>query len=222
MNEKINHPYASLFELVMSLPNEGKKLLQHFADPKLVKTLDLNTLAIAKGAYKGGKTGLSNLFTDTVYSCKCQDEEIFINLLFEHKSYLENPKAQILTYLMTAYNEQKLVWTNKRTALRVAGKKVPNEVFYHRPIIAILFYHGERKWQDYKFTDQFNLPKKWMFSYIPDVEIFVINMADFSDEDIEKIGASFLQPMLYMFKHKGDKNFLLQNIEKLSGAFSRP
>ena len=40
-------------------------------------------------------------------------------------------------------------------------------------------------------------------------------MADFSDEDIAQIEASFLQPMLFLFKHKEEKEYLLQNTKKI-------
>jgi len=56
---------------------------------------------------------------------------------------------------------------------------------------------------------------RWIKVAIPDVKIFVIDMHQFTDEFIESIGASFLQPMLYLFKHKEDKGFLKQHSRKI-------
>lgn len=219
MNKKISHPYAKLFEMVMGIIPEARKLLQHFADEQLVSTLDLQTLKTAHGTFKGGKTGLSNLITDMLYTCKCKGKDAYVHLLLEHKSWLENPKLQIMLYLLTAYNQQILDWKQARKEAKVAAKKrgevLPYQEFKPTPIISILFYHGSGKWKDYKFADQFDLPETWMVDFIPQVKIFVIDMDEHPDSKIENIGASFLQPMLYIFKHMGDKNFLLQNIKKV-------
>lgn len=215
MNEKINQPYARLFEMVMGITIEARKLLQHFGDEKLVKSIDLKTLKTAHGTFKSGNSGLENFITDMLFTCKCEGRDAYVHLLLEHKSYLENPKEQILLYLILAYHQQRLDWKRKKEEVKQQGKDIPKEAFKPTPIIPIVFYHGKGKWKDYKFVDRFDLTEKWMANYIPAVDIFVINMAQFSDEYIENIGVSFLQPMLFMFKHKEDKNFLKQNTKKI-------
>lgn len=215
MNETIHQPYAKLFEFVMGIIPEAKKLLKEFGDQQLISALNLDTLKTAHGIFKSGHTGLENFITDMLFTCECNGQESYIHLLLEHKSYLENPKKQIILYLMLAYHQQELNWKRARQEAKQRGETVPKETFKPTPIIPIIFYHGKGKWKDYKFADRFDLPEKWMTAYIPYVKVFVIDMSDFPDEHIEKIGSSFLQPMLFMFKHKGDKEFLKQNTKKI-------
>ena len=131
------------------------------------------------------------------------------------KKCAENPKLQLLLYLIEAYNKQKLEWKRAREEARKKGKKVSNKPFQHTLIIPVLFYHGKRKWKDQAFADQFRLPEEWLKGFIPDIEIILIDLDEYSDKYIEKIGASFIQPMLYLFKHKGEKDFAKHNSEKI-------
>lgn len=215
MNETIHQPYAKLFEFVVGIIPEARKLLKEFGDQQLVKTLNLDTLKTAHGVFKSGRTGLENFITDMLFTCECNGQESYIHILLEHKSYLENPQKQIILYLILAYHQQELNWKKTRQNAKKEGKVIPRTTFKPIPIIPIIFYHGKRKWKNYSFADQFNLPEKWMADYIPSVKVFVIDMSDFPDDYIEKIGSSFLQPMLFMFKHKGDKEFLKQNTKKI-------
>ena len=215
MDKKINNPYANLFEMVLSIGSEAKKLLQHFVDPRIANNLDYKELKLASGSFKGGETGLHNFLTDILYTCKWKGKDIFVNILLEHKSWFENPKLQLLLYLIEAYNKQKLEWKRAKEEVRKKGKKVSNKPFEHTLIIPVLFYHGKRKWKNQAFADQFRLPEEWLKGFIPDMEIILIDLDEYSDKYIEQIGASFIQPMLYLFKHKGEKDFAKQNSEKI-------
>ena len=116
---------------------------------------------------------------------------------------------------MDAYKRQRLDWKRAKEEAKQKGLPFSKKPFKNKPVIAIVFYHGKQKWKDYHFADQFDLPEDWLKEFIPDVKIFVIDMSKFTDAYIEKIGTSFLQPMLYLFKHKGDKTFVKQNTEKI-------
>ena len=215
MSEHISQPYANFFELVMGLIPEARKLLQHFVDAKLVDNLDLDTLELAHGSFKGGETGLENFVTDMLYTCQWKGEEIRIDILLEHKSWLANPKQQILGYLMDGYKRQRIDWRRAKEEAKQKNEPFSTKPFKYKLIIPIIFYHGKQRWKDYAFADQFKLPEEWLKDFIPDVKIFVIDMNEFTDAHIESIGASFLQPMLYLFKHKEDKDFIKQNKEKI-------
>lgn len=213
----INQPYATFFELVMGIVVEARKLLSNFLPVKYINKFNWSTLQLEKGDFKGGVTGLEGLFTDMLYSCKLEKSNAHIQFLLEHKSNRENFKGQVLDYLNAIYNKQRQDFILEREAAKKRGEDTSKMRFKYTPTFIVIFYHGKEKWIDYDFADQFNIGKgeEWIRDFIPHVQVFVINTADFSDERIEQLESGFLQPMLFMFKHKGDKDYLLQNTEKI-------
>jgi predicted transposase/invertase (TIGR01784 family) len=95
-------------------------------------------------------------------------KEIFIYLLFEHKSY-HDPKIffQLLGYLTQIY-----LWQKEN------GRELV-------PVIPFVFYHGEKKWDlGLSFNNQFskNEELQKLANYIPDfsIELFELERTDVS------------------------------------------
>ena len=109
------------------------------------------------------------------------------------KSYPSNPYLQLMRYLLEGYTWQK-------------EQKQPFTL-----IIPIILYHGNEQWTKKTFSDYFQLPDKNLQRYIPNFEYILNDLSKYSDEEILKLEVGVLMTTLLLFKHKGDKDFLLQH-----------
>jgi predicted transposase/invertase (TIGR01784 family) len=112
-----------------------------------------------------------------VYECELKNgQQISITLLFEHKSYkAKNPHLQLLRYMLG-------VW-------EIEEKNEP----HLKPILPIVFYHGQAKWEYRKFEEYFLNNKNGnvgfdpdLYKYLPAFEYIFINLQDRGDRWIKK------------------------------------
>ena len=78
-----------------------------------------------------------------------------------------------------------------------------------------MLYHGNEKWQNKTFTDLFDLPNNLFHEFIPSVKYLLINLKQHKDDELETIEMKILLGMLLLFKHKGDKGYVLKNFRKI-------
>ncbi len=191
-----HQPHTKFFEAVFSNMTVAKDLIEQFLPPKLVSKLHTNQLRIEKGSYLTKE--LQRLYSDVVYECPYGKgkKKIKLQFLMEHKSIPEPfPYAQFLSYETRIWNKQK-------------EEKKPLT-----PIIPILFYHGEKKWKHRKFEEMFDGIDDEIRPFLPSFEYYLIDLANFSDQEILNLRFSFLINTLLTFKHYRDKNYIFENIE---------
>jgi hypothetical protein len=117
-------PHDWFFKQIFSNPKSVKTVLDIFAPDLAEEVQQLNIVNTEKFSKKSKKFILDLLFT-----CKVKDQEAFIRLIFEHKSYIDyDLPSQLLHY-------NAVIW-----------QETAKEKQYYPPIVNIVFYHGERKW----------------------------------------------------------------------------
>jgi hypothetical protein len=102
---------------------------------------------------------------DLLFSCKVKDQDAYIRILLEHKSYLDKELPIQLLYYNAAIWEEAI-----------------KEKEYYHPIINIVFYHGKGEWNiptSLPILEDQNLEK-----YVSKLNYILIDLNKVSDEDI--------------------------------------
>jgi len=196
--KKIDKLYDKTFKRWISEKSEAIALSKNFLPSNISDNLDYETMTIENTSYIDAS--FEEHASDFVYSCRWKTaEEVKISFIYEHKSYLPRfPEFQLLRYLYNGYNYQ------------------IKQGLQPTPIICILFYHGKEQWTKRKISDYFSLQAEQIKQYIPNFDYVLIDLDDYSDDDIMAIETGFLlRSIMLLFKHKDDNQFVLQNIKKI-------
>jgi predicted transposase/invertase (TIGR01784 family) len=204
MDEKIDknliNSHDRFFKQLFSGKEEVSEFVAKTFPPELVTNLDLKTLELDKTEYIDNN--LKTSFSDIVYNCKYgKDTQVKISLLFEHKSYPESyPHFQLLGYMLKIWQTQ--------------IKQKQNLT----PVIPIIFYHGEKKWNKKPFNDYFKGLDETLLKFIPSFDYQIIDTSDYTDEQIQKLFDSLeLQIGMLIMKNIYNEQKILQEI---SGFFA--
>ena len=198
ISNDLNNPNDKFFKGALSLLIVARPMIMAFTPKDLLDKLDLDTLEIDPNSYINDE--LKENFSDIVWSCKIKEsqEERKIVFLFEHKSFKPSyPHFQINDYQRGSWKMQ-----------LAAGQKPV-------PIVPIVFYHGIEKWNYEPFDSYFGSVEPEMLRFLPCFDYILINLQNYSDEQIRAIQSIFLQKTLLSFKHYLDKNYLRLHIIEL-------
>ncbi len=126
----LSNPHDSFFKELFSRPEVAADFLANYLPPDVVAALDLRSIELVKDSFVDD--ALRSHLSDLLYRVGLQGGgSAYACLLFEHKSEPYDWVAwQILRYKVRAWELE----------LRQGATKLP-------PIIPIVFYHGERRWQ---------------------------------------------------------------------------
>ncbi|MCP4106194.1 MAG: hypothetical protein GY749_11755 [Desulfobacteraceae bacterium] len=166
----------------------AKSFLENYLPKPLLKQVDINTLNIVKDSFIDKE--LREHFSDILYTVKFQNTDLYIYLLFEHKSYKEKLSAlQILRYKGKIWDQYIKKYPK--------AKKVP-------PIFPMLLYHGRSKWdipRNFQAVVKHN-ENKFLKKYIPEFQYKLFDISHLPDEKIkgEVLGKIVLLIAKYIFK----------------------
>lgn len=130
-----------------------------------------------------------------------QNKEIKISFLLEHKSYYDpHLPLQLLRYLLEAYDYQYIKEGKKELSL----------------IIPVLVYHGEYEWKKREIKDMISLSNAELKRYAPNFSYDLIDLVSTTDDYLKNMSVGHLLPATFMlFKHKGDKEYFLENMKEI-------
>jgi len=153
-------PHDSFFKQIFSDPKRVKLLLDIFAKDVAKSIHSIMPVNTEKFSSKSQKFML-----DLLFSCKVKDQDAYIRIVLEHKSYLDKELPIQLLYYNAAIWEEAI-----------------KEKEYYPPIINIVFYHGKGEWNiptSLPILEDQNLEK-----YISKLNYILIDLNKISDEDI--------------------------------------
>lgn len=128
---KLTDPHDKFIRETFSRKDVAAGFLDGNLPGEIRKNVNLATLSIVKDSFIDKE--LKEHFSDILYTVKYRKTDMFIYLLFEHKSYPDQLSGfQILRY-ETKIWEQYLKQNPK-------AKKLP-------PIFPMLLYHGQAEWK---------------------------------------------------------------------------
>ena len=153
-------PHDSFFKQIFSNPKRVKLLLDIFAKDVAKSINSISLVNTEKFSSKSQKFML-----DLLFSCKVKDQDAYIRIVLEHKSYLDKELPIQLLYYNAAIWEEAI-----------------KEKDYYPPIINIVFYHGKGEWNiptSLPVLEDQNLEK-----YVSKLNYILIDLNKVSDEDI--------------------------------------
>ncbi|QTA82327.1 Putative transposase, RpnA-like [Desulfonema limicola] len=195
--DNIVNPHDKLIREVASNKPFATDILQNYLPDDVVKLIDINSLEISKDSFIDKE--LKDYYSDLLYKINLAGRPGYVYILFEHKSYQDRlAPLQVLEYMPK-------IW---RLHLK-QHKKEPLPV-----IIPMFLYHGQSRWKDTKFSDLMENSASLLSAYVPDFEYVMIDLTQYSDEEIK--GTVLSRVVMLLFKHIFDPDI----IEKLPGIFS--
>jgi Uncharacterized conserved protein len=153
-------PHDSFFKQIFSNPKRVKLLLDIFAKDVAKSIHSIMPVNTEKFSSKSQKFML-----DLLFSCKVKDQDAYIRIVLEHKSYLDKELPIQLLYYNAA------IW-----------EEVIKEKDYYPPIINIVFYHGKGEWNiptSLPVLEDQNVEK-----YVSKLNYILIDLHKISDDDI--------------------------------------
>ncbi|MEO1261276.1 MAG: Rpn family recombination-promoting nuclease/putative transposase [Bacteroidota bacterium] len=193
-----NTPHDRLFKATFSIKSEAVLFVRHFLPKDISLYLDLASMQLENASFTDKR--LKNHFSDIIYSCKWNESKrsVWLTFLFEHKSHPEQyPELQLLRYMLECYESQ--LKQKKELSL----------------ILPIVLYHGKGKFNTKPFFEYLELPHPRFGVFMPSFEFIMADLSRYADEQILAIGMSFLTSSLLLFKHKRDKEFVLNNYREI-------
>ena len=180
---KIINPHDKLFRETWQNKDIAIDFLENYLPADILSLTDLDTIEISKDSFI--EDDLKDFFSDLLYKVQLGQQEGFIYILFEHKSYKDNHiHIQMLEYMIK-------IW-------RLHQKQIKTDAL---PIvIPLVLYHGSKRWEiDTRFSSMFSGPSEKLSNYIPDFNLIFYNLAKYSDEQIK--GEILTRVVLLLFKH---------------------
>jgi predicted transposase/invertase (TIGR01784 family) len=162
----ITNPHDTFFKEIFSDKDRMVDLIRGALPDKLVGGLDLAHLVLDNASYVDEE--LKKSFSDLVYTSYYKsDVKIKISLLFEHKSTAPDyPQVQLLKYMTGIWDTQ----TKQKEALT--------------PVVAIVLYHGKKKWKKKELIRYFKGTDDILSPYIPDMDYILIDLSSYSNEEL--------------------------------------
>jgi len=188
-------PHDWFFKQIFSNPLSIKTVLNLFA-PKLASKIDMSSLKLVNTEKFSEKS--QKFMLDLLFSCKIDNDDVFIRLVFEHKSYIDNTLPSQLMY----YNA--VIW-----------EETAKETNSYPPIINIVFYHGKRKWSIP--TTLPVLKDKQLEDFVQKLNYILVDLNEIQDDDLVRNiyeDVCTISALLVM-KHIFDDFETIKNILKL-------
>jgi predicted transposase/invertase (TIGR01784 family) len=207
MSKSINRtPHDDFFKVIMDVKENVTEFIKSSLPEDMISKIDFDSLQNCNASYTDGKIG--NYRADMVYKCRYDNEEdLTITFLFEHKSYKsELAHFQMLAYIAAVYLSQ------------IRNGEKPS------PVVPILFYHGQRKWEYKGFFEHFKGGKVHpdLKRFSPGFDYVFANLQEKGDQWIsEQINSTHLRiSFLLMRNIRSDElldklAFIFDGIEEL-------
>ncbi len=183
--EQITNVHDRFFRETFGRRDIAQGFLETYLPEDIRKQTDLRTLRIRKDSFVDKE--LREHFSDILYTVRFAGAELFLYLLFEHKSYPDMLTAfQLLRYIVKLW--ELYLKQNKN------AQKLP-------PVLPMLLYHGRTEW---------NIPGNFrslvdggenpaLKRYIPEFEYHIFDISHLPDEEIR--GRIFSRMVLLTAKY---------------------
>lgn len=185
----IKNPHDSLFKRTLGDKEVAVDFLENYLPGNVLKEIDLTDIKVAKDSFIDEE--LEESFSDVLYNVKICGKEGFIYFLFEHKSYSDKmTPIQMLGYITDIWG----LFNNQSKT-----KMLP-------PIIPILIYHGDKKWNyGSSLSELIEDTSVAISDYIPSYNYLIYDFSKYSDAEIK--GQIKLRLFLKLISHIFDDDF---------------
>ena len=202
MSRSVPTPHDAFFRQLLAQPEQAQDFINTFLPPEITTLLDLDTLQTNPDTFVDPE--LQPHYADLLYQADLHDGQSgHLYLLFEHKS---NPDRGIFLQLLRYLTR---IWEKVS-----APPPLP-------PILAIVFYHGPRRWTiPTEFHTLFDLPQG-LRDYVPQFRYWLVDLSRYSDEDLKVSVILRASLLLLKYIQRDDVTDHLPKVLTLWGELSR-
>ena len=167
---KLQNPHDKFFKKTFGNVDAARDFLKNYLPQKIADIIDIDTLEPQKDSHIDEK--LRETFSDLLFRTSINNQEGYLYLLFEHKSYSDRGTAfQLLKNMVS-------IWS---VTVKEEGR-LPL-------IIPLVIYHGGNGWNIRPTLGEIilgydELPKD-VRSFIPNYEYLLYDLSRFTDEEIK-------------------------------------
>jgi len=193
MKKSLNNPHDKFFKSFILDKQNAIDFLKTFLPRYLSEALDFDSISIENVTFIS--ESLSEVFSDAVFKCKIKENDIYISILIEHKSYPDKFLAvQLLKYLSNAYSLQ-LKNENKLEL-----------------VVPLVYYHGKDNWKYKPISKIIEGIPDFLKDYVPDFDTVFVNLNKMSESELNNINNLLLVSALYMQKYSVEPELLKAKI----------
>lgn len=166
----VNQPHDKFFRATFGKTEVATNFLETYLPEDLLKVIDMNTLEAQKESFLDEE--LKERFADLLFMVNINDQDGYIYMLFEHKSY----------------KDRKVIFQVMRYMIDIWESKIGNSLDEELPIILpLVVYHDKGKWTIKKtlgdmITNYDKLPEN-LKKYIPNFEYLVFDLSEYDKEE---------------------------------------
>ncbi len=182
--KKVMNPHDSFFRETFGRKEIASEYLRWHLPSELVAQIDFESLTISKDSFV--EKELRSHFSDLLYRVHHSQGNLYLYLLFEHKSYPDPwVGLQLLRYMVK-------VWELCRKQ-KPLEKKLP-------AVIPLVLYHGKKKWHVAQSFRSLIVQDAALFDrYVPDFNYQLHDLSILDDGQIK--GAVVARIILLLLKH---------------------
>ncbi len=168
MSDVIN-PHDSFFRETFGRKEIAAGFLREYLPKALLQKIDLESLTAVKDSFV--EKELRQHFSDLLYTVRHQEGNLYLYLLFEHKSYPDPwTGLQLLRYLVRIWEQHRKQHPKER--------KLP-------AVVPLVLYHGRKKWRlSDRFSSLIAQDDNELVPFIPNFSWRVHDLSVLSDEEI--------------------------------------
>ncbi len=102
--DTFNNPHDKFFKEVMSDIENARAFLQNYLPSEILQSIHTESIKIEKDSFI--EKDLTEYFADLLFQAKVKNEEAYVYVLFEHKSYNDkNISLQLLKYMTSIWQK---------------------------------------------------------------------------------------------------------------------
>ncbi len=186
-SDKINSPHDVYFKKNWSNPDFVRSFLNTYLPPEICTKIKMDTLEICKDSFV--TKDMKEVHSDMLYKIQLEEKEMFLYILFEHKSYPDRMIfIQLCRYILSIFE----MYLQENKSVEDA-KNLPL-------VLPLVLYHGKEKWNmPVEFSRCFRSVSKEMQNFVPNFCYTLFDLSTFSDEEIK--GSIENQIALLILKH---------------------
>ncbi len=191
----LHQPHDKFFREAFSRPRVVAEYIRQCFPAPLCDLLHTETLVQQQDTYVD--EALQKHITDVVYRCQYGEHgaELDVTLIFEHKSYPDNKVfAQVLRYLCNYIDAQLKDWA-------------PGQ--FLRPVLAMVIYHGQERWEARSMRDFFGELPPELARFLPFFDFLFDDIGRKSEEELLRTDTIWLRSTLAAFKADSFQNLIM-------------
>ena len=203
MPKKPSKPHDEFFKATFGRIEIALDYLLSMLPAALLQELDLSKLKRINGSFVS--PALKETFSDVVYQSPLigTEQSVLLSFIIEHKSKPESrPHLQLLRYMLDFWEEQ----------LKQHKQKKQKSKAILSPIIPILVYQGQEKWEKPNMSSYFGkeLPLS-LLPFLPQFDYIFTHVTAMSDAQILELKKGLLINTFLMMKHIWNPEYILQH-----------